>query len=41
MGPKIRAAMYFLKHHGKKVIITSIAGVLGAINGSNGTTITK
>ena len=41
MGPKIKAAMYFLKHHGKKVIITSIAGVLGAINGSNGTTITK
>ena len=41
MGPKIKAAMYFLRHHGKKVIITSIAGVLGAINGSNGTTITK
>ena len=41
MGPKIKAAMYFLKHHGKKVIITSIAGVVGAINGSNGTTITK
>ena len=29
MGPKIKAAMYFLKHHGKKVIITSIAGVVG------------
>jgi carbamate kinase len=41
MGPKIKAAMYFLKHHGKKVIITSIAGVVDAINGSNGTTITK
>ena len=38
---KIKAAMYFLKHHGKKVIITSIAGVVDAINGSNGTTITN
>ena len=41
MGPKIQSALYFLNHHGEKVVITSIAGVLGAISGSNGTTITK
>ena len=28
-------------HHGEKVVITSIAGALGAISGSTGTTITK
>ena len=41
MGPKIQSALYFLNHHGEKVVITSIAGVLGAISGSTGTTITK
>ncbi|MBT6842006.1 MAG: carbamate kinase [Candidatus Marinimicrobia bacterium] len=37
MGPKIQAALYFLKHHGDKVVITSIEGVKEAINGNNGT----
>jgi len=39
MGPKIRAALYFLKYHGDKVVITSIDRVHEAINGNNGTTI--
>ena len=39
MGPKIEAALYFLKYHGEKVIITSIEGVKKAIVGKNGTTI--
>ena len=39
MGPKIEAALYFLKYHGEKVIITSIEGVKEAIIGKNGTTI--
>ena len=39
MQPKIKAALYFLKHHGQKVVITSINGVEEAINGNNGTII--
>ena len=39
MQPKIKAALYFLKHHGQKVVITSIDGVEEAINGNNGTII--
>ena len=39
MQPKIKAALYFLKHHGQKVVITSIDGVEEAINGINGTII--
>ena len=41
MGPKIQAALYFLKHHGEKAVITSISGIDGAIAGKNGTTIIK
>ena len=41
MGPKIQAALYFLKYHGEKAVITSINGIDGAITGKNGTTITK
>jgi len=41
MGPKIQAALYFLKYHGEKVVITSIGGVADAIKGLNGTTIIK
>ena len=41
MGPKIQAALYFLKHHGEKAVITSISGIDGAIAGENGTTIIK
>ena len=39
MEPKIRAALYFLKYHGKKVVITSINCIEGAIKGTQGTTI--
>ena len=41
MGPKFQTALYFLKHHGEKVIITSIKGVKRAINGEYGTIISK
>ena len=37
--PKIIAAIYFLKHHGKKVIITSIPYIENALNESAGTII--
>ena len=39
MEPKLKAALYFLKHHGQKVVITSIDGVEEAIKGNNGTII--
>ena len=41
MRPKIKAALYFLKHYGEKVIITSIPAIKMAINGKAGTTIVK
>ena len=41
MRPKIKAALYFLKHYGEKVIITSIPAIKMAINGKAGTTIIK
>lgn len=41
MGPKIRSAVYFLKHYGEKVVITSINNVESAIQGRAGTTIIK
>ena len=31
MAPKIRASLYFLKYHGKKVVITSISNLKNAI----------
>ena len=39
IAPKIRAAIHFLKHHGDKVIITSIPHIENALNGSAGTEI--
>ena len=39
IAPKIRAAIHFLKHHGDKVIITSIPHIKEALNGSKGTEI--
>ena len=39
IAPKIRAAIHFLKHHGNKVIITSIPHIEDALNGSAGTEI--
>ena len=39
IAPKIRAAIHFLKHHGNKVIITSIPRIEDALNGSAGTEI--
>lgn len=41
MGPKIEAAIMFLKNGGKKVIITSPEFVEKAVNGLTGTIITK
>tara|TARA_B100000579_G_C22812138_1_gene845822 strand:+ start:476 stop:1420 length:945 start_codon:yes stop_codon:yes gene_type:complete len=41
MEPKIKSALYFLKHHGEKVVITSIDKLESAILGKAGTHITK
>lgn len=41
MSPKIRAALYFLSHHGEKVVITSINKVEDALDGNAGTVITR
>ena len=41
MEPKIKSALYFLKHHGEKVIITSIGKLKQAILGKAGTQIIK
>lgn len=41
MGPKIQAAIDFLSKGGKKVIITNIENLEKALNGKNGTLITK
>ncbi len=41
MEPKIRAALYFLKHHGNEVIITSIGNIEKAIRKEAGTRILK
>lgn len=41
MAPKIRAALYFLQHHGEKVVITSIGCLEEAMKGDLGTTIRK
>jgi len=39
MKPKIEAGIYFLRHHGKKVVITSIPNIKDAIGGKSGTII--
>jgi len=41
MEPKIKSALYFLKHHGEKVVITSIGKLKKAILGKAGTQIVK
>ena len=41
MEPKIKSALYFLKHHGEKVIITSIDKIEDAIIGKAGTQIIR
>lgn len=41
MEPKIKAALYFLKHHGHEVIITSIENIEKAIQKKAGTRILK
>ncbi|MEE8341040.1 MAG: carbamate kinase [Candidatus Neomarinimicrobiota bacterium] len=41
MKPKIEAGLYFLRHHGEKVVITSISNIKDAINGKSGTIIRK
>ena len=37
--PKIKAALHFLKHHGEKVVITSIDNIETSINRQSGTLI--
>ena len=39
--PKIKAAIHFLKHHGEKVVITSINNIQNALNDQLGTIIRK
>ena len=39
--PKIKAAIHFLKHHGEKVVITSINNIHNALNDQSGTIISK
>jgi len=39
--PKVRAAIHFLKYHGKKVVITSINNIEKSINEKSGTIIRK
>jgi carbamate kinase len=41
MEPKIKAALYFLQHHGQEVIITSIENIENAIQKKAGTRILK
>ena len=41
MEPKIKSALYFLKHHGKKVVITSINKIEQALNNKAGTHISR
>ena len=41
MEPKIKSALYFLKHHGSKVVITSIDKIKDALNNKAGTHITN
>ena len=41
MEPKIKSALYFLKYHGSKVVITSIEKIEDAIAGKAGTQILK
>ncbi len=39
MGPKIRSAIFFLEHGGKKVVITNIKHIRKAVSGNAGTQI--
>ena len=39
MGPKIRSAVHFLKHGGRKAVITNIQNITKAMNNQAGTTI--
>ena len=41
MEPKIKSAIYFLEHYGKKVVLTSLEKLEDALKGNSGTTITK
>ena len=39
MGPKMRSAIFFLEHGGKKVVITNIKHMRKAVSGNAGTQI--
>jgi len=41
MEPKIKSAIYFLEHYGKKVVLTSLNKLENALKGNSGTTIIK
>ena len=41
MEPKIKSAIYFLEHYGKKVVLTSLNKLEDALKGNSGTIITK
>ena len=41
MEPKIKSAIYFLEHYGKKVVLTSLNKLEDALKGNAGTTIIK
>jgi carbamate kinase len=41
MAPKIKAALYFQAHYGKKIVITSIPAIEQAIKDQAGTVIIK
>ena len=41
MEPKIKSAIYFLEHYGKKVVLTSLKKLEDALKGNSGTTIIK
>jgi carbamate kinase len=41
MGPKVEAAVQFMRNHGKRAVITSIDGIEKAVAGEAGTEITR
>ena len=41
MGPKVEAAIRFIKHGGKRAIITDSKHAMEALRGRDGTTITR
>ena len=40
MGPKVEAAVNFVRRVGKRAVITSVDGIEAAVNNQGGTTVT-